>query len=104
MLIMADDIGISELRYYGSETKNPNIDNLAHEGLRFTTFYNMAKCNPTRSSLLTGLYEGGNGAAHIAHLTREAGYHNIMSGKEHFDKWFPDYCSTENVFDHSFYF
>ncbi len=64
----------------------------------------MAKCNPTRSSLLTGLYKGGPGAVHIAELTKEAGYYNIMSGKEHFDKWIPDYCKAENVFDHSFYF
>jgi arylsulfatase len=72
--------------------------------MRFTTFYNMAKCNPTRSSLLTGLYKGGVGAVHLAQLTKQAGYHNIMSGKEHFDKWVPDYCKAENVFDHSFYF
>jgi len=104
ILIMADDIGISDIGCYGSEIQTPNIDRLAHEGLRFTTFYNMAKCNPTRSSLLTGLYKGGNGAVHIAQLTKEAGYFNIMSGKEHFDKWVPDYCAAEKVFDHSFYF
>ena len=104
VLIMADDIGISDIGAYGSEVATPNIDRLAHEGLRFTTFYNMAKCNPTRSSLLTGLYQGGNGAVHLAQLTKQAGYFNIMSGKEHFDKWVPDYCKAENVFDHSFYF
>ena len=104
VLIMADDIGISDIGCYGSEIETPNIDRLADHGLRFTTFYNMAKCNPTRSSLLTGLYSGGNGAVHIAQLTREAGYYNIMSGKEHFDGWVPDYCKAENVFDHSLYF
>ena len=104
ILIMADDIGISDIGCYGSEINTPNIDRLANEGLRFTTFYNMAKCNPTRSSMLTGLYKGGNGAVHIAQLTKEAGYSNIMSGKEHFDDWVPDYCAAENVFDHSFYF
>ena len=104
VLIMADDIGISDIGCYGGEISTPNIDRLAAGGLRFTTFYNMAKCNPTRSSLLTGLYGGGNGAVHLAHLTKEAGYHNIMSGKEHFDPWVPDYCKAENVFDHSFYF
>ena len=104
VLIMADDVGISDIGAYGSEIQTPNIDFLANQGLRFTTFYNMAKCNPTRSSLLTGLYNGGNGAVHLAHLTKKAGYANIMSGKEHFDKWVPDYCSAENVFDKSFYF
>ena len=101
---MADDIGFSDIGCYGGEIKTPNIDRLANEGLRFTTFYNMAKCNPTRSSLLTGLYHGGKGAVHIARLTKQAGYFSIMSGKEHFDKWVPKYCKAENVFDHSFYF
>ncbi len=104
ILIMGDDIGISDIGAYGGEIETPNIDRLANEGLRFTTFYNMAKCNPTRSSLLTGLYTGGNGAVHLANLTKEAGYFNIMSGKEHFDPWVPEYCKAENVFDHSFYF
>lgn len=104
ILIMGDDIGISDIGAYGGEIETPHIDRLANEGLRFTTFYNMAKCNPTRSSLLTGLYTGGKGAVHLAHLTRSAGYTNIMSGKEHFDPWVPDYCKAENVFDHSFYF
>ncbi len=104
VLIMADDIGISDIGSYGGEIKTPNIDFLANEGLRFKTFYNMAKCNPTRSSMLTGLYRGGSGAVHLAHLTKKAGYYNIMSGKEHFDKWVPDYCKAENVFDHSFTF
>jgi len=104
VLIMADDIGFSDIGCYGGEINTPNIDRLAEGGLRFTTFYNMAKCNPTRSSLLTGLYHGGKGAVHIAQLTKQAGYFNIMSGKEHFDKWVPDYCKAENVFDHSFYF
>jgi arylsulfatase A-like enzyme len=104
LLIMADDIGFSDIGCYGSEIKTPNIDGLANNGLKFTTFYNMAKCNPTRSSMLTGQYKGDNGVVHLAHLTKQAGYYNIMSGKEHFDKWVPDYCKAENVFDHSFYF
>lgn len=97
-------MGYSDIGCYGGEIKTPHIDRLANEGVRFTTFYNMAKCNPTRSSLLTGLYAGGNGAVHLAHHTKKAGYFNIMSGKEHFDGWVPDYCKAENVFDHSFYF
>ncbi|WP_282134026.1 arylsulfatase [Seonamhaeicola maritimus] len=104
VLIMADDIGFSDIGAYGSEIETPYIDRLANQGLRFTTFYNMAKCAQTRSSLLTGLYNGGNGAVHVANLTKEAGYTNIMSGKEHFVSWVPDYCKAENAFDHSFYF
>jgi arylsulfatase len=101
IIIIADDIGFSDIGCYGGEIKTPNIDRLAENGLRFSSFYNMAKCNPTRSTMLTGLYSGGNGAVHLAHLTRKAGYYNIMSGKEHFDFWVPDYCRAENVFDHS---
>ncbi|RMG73923.1 MAG: arylsulfatase [Bacteroidetes bacterium] len=101
---MADDIGFSDLGCYGSEIETPHIDRLAEAGLRFTTFYNMAKCDPTRSTLLTGRYQGGPGAVHLAQLTRLAGYFNIMSGKEHFNQWVPDYCRAENVFDHSFTF
>jgi arylsulfatase A-like enzyme len=104
LLIMSDDMGYSDIGCYGGEIETPNLDRLAKEGMRFSTFYNMAKCNPTRSSLLTGLYRGGEGAVHIAQITKKAGYFNIMSGKEHFDNWVPDYCKAENVFDHSFYF
>lgn len=104
VLIMADDIGFSDIGSYGSEISTPHLDRLAEQGLRFRTFYNMAKCNPTRSSLLTGLYRGGEGAVHIGQLTRRAGYFNMMSGKEHFDDWVPDYCKAEKVFDRSFYF
>ncbi len=104
ILIMADDIGFSDIGCYGSEIQTPNIDSLANNGMRFQTFYNMAKCNPTRSSMLTGLYTGEDGAVHIAELSRQAGYVNIMAGKEHFDNWVPDYCKAENVFDHSLYF
>jgi len=53
LFILADDIGFSDIGCYGSEIKTPNIDGLTNNGVRFRTFYNMAKCNPTRSSLLT---------------------------------------------------
>ena len=104
VLIMGDDIGFSDIGSFGGEIEIPNIDRLASEGMRFTTFYNMAKCSPTRSSLLTGLYTGGNGAVHLANLTKKSGYTTIMSGKEHFDNWVPEYCKAENAFDHSFSF
>ena len=58
VLIMADDIGFSDIGCYGAEINTPNLDSLAENGIRFRQFYNMAKCNPTRSSLLTGLYKG----------------------------------------------
>ncbi|MDA7883606.1 sulfatase-like hydrolase/transferase, partial [Akkermansiaceae bacterium] len=56
VIIMADDLGFSDLGCYGSEINTPNLDTLAKEGLRFTQFYNTAKCHSSRVSLLTGLY------------------------------------------------
>src|SRR5512143_1708159 len=64
MLILADDLGWSDLGCYGGEIRTPNLDVLAKGGLRFTQFYNTARCCPTRASLLTGLYphQAGVGA------------------------------------------
>ena len=64
ILIMADDMGYSDIGCYGGEVKTPNLDELAQNGLRFTQFYNTARCCPTRASLLTGLYshQAGMGA------------------------------------------
>ena len=56
ILIMADDIGYSDIGCYGGEIATPNLDALAAGGLRFTQFYNTARCCPTRAALLTGLY------------------------------------------------
>ena len=56
ILVMADDLGWSDIGCYGGEIDTPHIDSLANEGLRFTQFYNNAICGPTRASLLTGLY------------------------------------------------
>ena len=56
VFILADDLGYSDLGCYGSEIRTPNIDGLAKDGIRFTQFYNTARCCPTRASLLTGLY------------------------------------------------
>ena len=56
ILIMSDDMGISDIGCYGSEIETPNLDKLAANGLRFTQFYNTARCCPTRASLLSGLY------------------------------------------------
>ncbi len=56
MLILADDLGFSDLGCFGGEIKTPNLDQLASNGLRFTQFYNCGRCWPTRASLLTGYY------------------------------------------------
>ena len=56
ILIMADDMGFSDIGCYGGEIQTPNLDQLAEHGLRYTQFYNTARCCPTRASLMTGLY------------------------------------------------
>src|SRR2546423_10253206 len=56
LLIVADDAGFSDLGCYGGEIRTPNLDGLAANGLRFTQFYNTARCWPTRAALLTGYY------------------------------------------------
>ena len=61
VLILADDLGFSDIGCYGGEIKTPNIDKLAATGLRFSQFYNGARCCPTRASLLTGLYPHQHG-------------------------------------------
>ncbi|HVV02228.1 MAG TPA: arylsulfatase [Verrucomicrobiae bacterium] len=71
LLIMSDDMGFSDIGCYGSEIQTPNLDALAKEGIRFTQFYNMCRCCPTRASLLTGLYPHEAG---VGHMTRDAGY------------------------------
>lgn len=103
VLIMADDLGYSDLGCYGGEIQTPNIDWLAKNGLRFTQFYNTSRCCPTRASLLTGLYNQQAGIGNmtidehlpgyrghltkntvtLAELLKKAGYHTAMAGKWH---------------------
>lgn len=103
VLIMADDMGFSDLGCYGSEIDTPNIDGLAAGGMRFTQFYNTARCCPTRAALMTGLYSHQAGVGHmvndlgdpayqgylndrcvtIAEVMRPAGYRTLMTGKWH---------------------
>jgi arylsulfatase len=104
VLIMGDDIGFSDLGCYGSEIKTPNLDKLAKEGIRFSQFYNMAKCEPTRSVMLTGHYKGDDRSVSIAKLLGQANYTTIMCGKEHFREWVPKSAYAENNFDHTFIF
>ncbi len=94
IVIMADDLGYSDLGCYGGEIETPNLDKLAKGGIRFTQFYNAARCCPTRASLLTGKYPHQAGldkngqslsrnAATIAEVLKENGYRTGMTGKWH---------------------
>ncbi|TKG97467.1 arylsulfatase [Puteibacter caeruleilacunae] len=104
VLIMADDVGYSDIGCYGSEIQTPNLDRLAEGGMRFRQFYNMAKCNPSRSTLFTGLFKGNNRAQSMGQLMGKAGYSTIMCGKEHFDKWVPERCMPNQSFQYSFWY
>jgi len=104
IVILTDDMGFSDLGCYGSEIHTPNLDALAARGLRFTQFYNTARCCPTRASILTGLYphqadmghmvgshpdldgyvgELSHNAVTIAEVLRPAGYATYCVGKWH---------------------
>jgi arylsulfatase len=72
ILIMADDMGYSDIGCFGGEIDTPNIDSLADNGIRFTQFYNTARCCPTRASLLTGLYAHQAGIGHMTVENTEA--------------------------------
>src|SRR6476660_9520444 len=110
VLIVADDLGYSDLGCFGSEISTPNIDALASQGQLFTNFYTAATCSPSRAMLLSGTdnhvaglgnmaehvvyfpqqvgkpgYEGhlNNKVIPIAQLLKDKGYHTYISGKWH---------------------
>ena len=79
IVIMSDDMGYSDLGCYGGEMKTPNLDALAKNGLRFTQFYNTARCCPTRASLLTGLYSHQAGIGHMVEDRGHDGYRGDLN-------------------------
>jgi arylsulfatase A-like enzyme len=90
LLIMCDDMGFSDLGCYGGEVSTPHLDQLASEGMRFTQFYNNAKCTTTRASLVTGLYPRFGKQGHlrknmvtIGEVMKQAGYATALCGKWH---------------------
>ena len=104
ILILADDMGYSDIGCYGGEISTPNLDRLAGEGMRFSQMYNTARCCPSRASLLTGLNPHQTGVGHmgnniegepsyqgylnnrcvtVAEVLRDAGYRTGISGKWH---------------------
>jgi arylsulfatase A-like enzyme len=105
IIVLVDDMGFSDIGCYGSEIPTPNLDRLASGGVRFTQFYNTARCSPSRSCLMTGLYPHQAGMGHlddmvlpnshgyqgrltdesatIAEVLQPAGYFTAMTGKWH---------------------
>lgn len=79
IVIMSDDMGFSDLGCYGGEIATPNLDLLAQNGLRFTQFYNTARCCPTRASLLTGLYPHQAGIGHMMDDKGAPGYRGNLN-------------------------
>jgi len=115
LLIVADDLGFSDLGCYGGEIATPHLDALATNGLRFTQLYNTGRCWPSRAAVMTGYYAQQVRRDHVAgvpsgnlgvrpawaplvtELIRSPGYRSYHSGK-----WHIDGKPLENGFDHSF--
>ncbi len=74
IIILCDDMGFSDIGCYGSEISTPNLDHLASNGLRFTQVYNTARCCPSRTALLTGLYPHQAGVGHMTENRELEGY------------------------------
>lgn len=125
VLVLADDMGFSDLGCFGGEIATPNLDRLAACGVRMSQFYNTARCSPSRASLLTGLHphqtgvgilngddrpEGYAGTlndrcATLAETLGRSGYRTYMSGKWHLSARLREPCEewpTRRGFDHFF--
>jgi len=120
VLILADDLGFSDIGSYGSEIQTPNLDRLAQEGIRFRQFYNNAICAPTRASLLSGQYQHTAGMGYfninlgtpayqgflskqsvsLAEVLRESGYSTLLSGKWHVGDDSTSQWPRKRGFDH----
>ncbi len=85
LLILTDDMGFSDLGCFGGEIDTPHLDALAARGLRFTEFYNTARCWPTRATLMSGRYSNGLGAQQVTipQVLEKVGYQTGMVGKWH---------------------
>ncbi len=124
IIILADDMGFSDLHCYGSEINTPNLDSLASGGMLFTRFTNAGRCCPSRASMLTGLYphQAGmaamadvhydtdayqgylsNKAVTLAEMLKLKGYNTYFSGKWHVGDKAPQ-IPSERGFDRSFAF
>src|SRR5687767_9426423 len=79
ILILADDLGYSDIGSYGGEIHTPNLDYLAENGIRFTRFYNTSRCCPTRASLLTGLNNKQAGIGEMTTDRNEPGYRGYLT-------------------------
>jgi arylsulfatase A-like enzyme len=126
VIILADDMGFSDIGMFGGEINTPHIDALAGEGVRFTNFYTHASCSPTRSMLLSGVdthinglgnmdewtapnqvgkpgYEGylNDSVATLPQLLKDSGYHTYMVGKWHMGKA-PDKIPAARGFERDF--
>jgi arylsulfatase len=126
VILLADDLGYSDLGCFGSEIKTPNLDSLAKAGLRCTQFYTSASCSPTRSMLLSGVdthlnglgamdewaapnqwgkpgYEGdlNQRVTTLPQVLKDAGYHTYMVGKWHLGKD-PDHFPAARGFERDF--
>lgn len=126
LLVVADDLGWTDISSFGSEIKTPNLDALADAGVKFTDFYVSVSCSPTRSMLMTGTdnhiaglgtmselltdelrknpgYEGhlNDRVVTLAEVLRDGGYHTYMSGKWHLGEE-PEHFPAARGFDKSF--
>ncbi|RZL46693.1 MAG: arylsulfatase, partial [Pedobacter sp.] len=79
IVILADDMGYSDIGSFGSEINTPNLDEMANKGLKMTQFYNASRCCPTRASLLTGLYQHQAGVGDMMNTRKEPAYQGYLN-------------------------